>query len=70
MRYRLQYKERVMLNNLIGNVVYPTPTYRWKDIAITDNKEAITEALEKLKNSYGKQYNIDYRIEDTLVLQS
>ena len=42
---------------IIGNHSYPLPTYRWKDIVVSNDRAE----LEKLKlNAY------DYRIIDTL----
>ena len=67
MRYRLQQKERVSLKNLIGNVIYPTPTYRWEDIAVSDNIEVLNGMLEGLNKGIGKKYHIEYKIEDTLM---
>jgi hypothetical protein len=56
MRYRLQRKEPITRNYVIGNKIYPYPTFRWIDIYVPDSKEA----LEKIKPE-----NDDYRIEDT-----
>lgn len=55
-RYRLQRKETVALPNVLGNCSYPVYTYRWKDIAISDDREV----LERMKPD-----NKNYRIEDT-----
>ena len=41
MRYRLQRKESVSLPCIIGNHSYPLPSYRWKDIAVSDDLEAL-----------------------------
>ena len=66
-RFRLQQKERISRRNLIGNVYYPTPSYRWMDIAISND----LEALKKMKNEIStiKQIGFgEYRIEDTFNL--
>lgn len=55
-RYRLQRKETIARPNILGNCSFPVYTYRWKDIAVSDDREA----LEKLMDGSGK-----YRIEDT-----
>lgn len=56
MRYRLQYKELIARPNILGNHSFPIHTYRWKDIAASDDRAA----LEKMMLN-----NKDYRIEDT-----
>ena len=56
MRYRLQRKEAYAMRNILGNRSFPVHTYRWKDIAASDDRAA----LEKLMPNYK-----DYRIEDT-----
>ena len=57
LRYRLQRKEPYSMPCIIGNHSYPLPTYRWKDIVVSNDRAE----LEKLKlNAY------DYRIIDTL----
>lgn len=57
MRYRLQRKERVALPNVLGNHSMPVHTYRWKDIAASDDYEALFAMMPK--------GNAEYRIEDT-----
>ena len=57
MRYRLQRKERVALPNVLGNHSMPVHTYRWKDIAASDDYEALL-AITPTGNA-------EYRIEDT-----
>lgn len=56
MRYRLQRKEAYTTPNILGNRSFPVHTYRWKDIAASDDRAA----LEKLMPN-----SRDYRIEDT-----
>ena len=56
MRYRLQRKEPFSMPNILGNRSYPVKTYRWRDIAGSDD----LAALEKIKPA-----GSDYRIEDT-----
>lgn len=43
MRYRLQRKEPVAMPCVIGNHSMPLPSYRWKDIAGSDNLELLRE---------------------------
>lgn len=56
MRYRLQRKETVARPNILGNHSFPVYTYRWKDIAMSDDKNALEAMMLDQKN---------YRIEDT-----
>ena len=51
MRYRLQRKETIFMPCIIGNHSYPLPTYRWKDIAISDDRTAL-EAMIANKETY------------------
>ena len=53
--YVLQIKECTSKHYVIGNHSYPYPTYRWKDVAISESKEA----LEEMKIS-----NFEYRIDE------
>ena len=46
MRYRLQRRENYFIPNILGNCSQPVPTYRWKDILASNDKEA----LEKYVN--------------------
>lgn len=56
MRYRLQRKEPYTLPNILGNHSMPVHTYRWVDIAMSEDKKN----LEKIM-----PLNENYRIEDT-----
>lgn len=56
MRFRLQRKETIASPNILGGHSMPVYSYRWKDIAASDSKEA----LEKIMPNDGK-----HRIEDT-----
>lgn len=56
LRYRLQHKEQYVLPNILGNHNFPVYTFRWKDIAISDDKRA----LENMALN-----SVDYRIIDT-----
>ena len=56
LRYRLQRKEATTMPCVIGNHSYPLPTYRWKDVAMSDDKAA----LEAMIKDHAK-----YRIIDT-----
>ena len=55
-RYRLQRKETVAMPNVLGNTSQPVYTYRWKDVAVSDDKAALTDIMPQ-----GDRY----RIEDT-----
>lgn len=57
MRYRLQRKERFVLQNVLGNHSMPVHTYRWKDIAASDDYDALFAMMPK--------GDAKYRIEDT-----
>lgn len=57
MRYRLQRKEHVAMRNVLGNHSMPVHTYRWKDIAASDDRETLVAITPK--------DNAEYRIEDT-----
>lgn len=56
MRYRLQRKEQYVKSNILGNHSFPVYTYRWKDIAASNDRKE----LEKIMPS-----DMNYRIEDT-----
>ena len=56
MRYRLQYKEPIARPNILGNRSFPVHTYRWKDIAVSDDRAALEKMMPNDK---------EYRIEDT-----
>ena len=56
MRYRLQQKEPYTMPNILGNCSFPIHTYRWKDIAASDDYAALEKIMPNNKN---------YRIEDT-----
>ena len=58
-RFRLQRKERVAMPCIIGNRSFPLPTFRWKDIAISDD----ATALEDLRRCCEPAEN--YRVIDT-----
>lgn len=58
MRYRLQRKESIAMPNVLGNKSQPVYTYRWKDIAASDDKAV-------LENIFATLPQDKYRIEDT-----
>ena len=60
MRYRLQRKEQIVRPNVLGNHSFPVYTYRWKDIAASDDYTALEKLMQKSKA---------YRIEDTLPME-
>ncbi len=41
MRYRLQRRERYVLPNTLGGTSQPVYTYRWKDIATSDERDLL-----------------------------
>lgn len=58
MRYRLQYKEPIARPNILGGHSFPIYTYRWKDIAASDDLLALEKLLAGLPSE-------KYRIDDT-----
>lgn len=56
MRYRLQRKEPYTLPNILGNCSMPVHTYRWVDIAMSEDINELKKFLPTNEN---------YRIEDT-----
>ena len=54
MRYRLQRKEPYTMPNILGNHSMPVHTYRWKDIAISDDLEALKKAMPMKAQKVGK----------------
>ena len=55
-RYRLQRKEPYAMQNVLGNHSMPVHTYRWKDIALSNDLQGLREHIGNRK---------DYRIIDT-----
>ena len=55
-RYRLQRKEPYTMPNVLGNHSMPVRTYRWKDMALSDDFEELKKHLPN---------NEEYRILDT-----
>lgn len=63
-KYYLQKKESCWLPKIHMRCTFPvtlTKTYHWKDIAVSDNKEILTELMESLKIENPKN---EYRIEE------
>ncbi len=56
MRYRLQQKSAFAMPNILDNHSFPVHTYRWKDIAASDDRSALEKLMPNHEN---------YRIEDT-----
>lgn len=56
LRYRLQKKVPIARPNILGNHSFPVHTYQWKDIAASDDREALVKVMPNDR---------DYRIEDT-----
>ena len=48
--YRLERKERYVMPNILGNRSYPVPTYRWKTIAICEEKQPLEEVMKTMDN--------------------
>ena len=62
-KYRLQKKEQYIFPNVLGNHNYPVYSYRWSDIAVSDDKNSLSEYMNALKKNNPKS---EYRIEDCL----
>ena len=45
-RYRLQRKETYVKANILGNRSFPVYTYRWKDIAVSNDRGALEAILQ------------------------
>ena len=45
MRYCLQRKEQFVMPNILGNRSFPVYTYRWKDIAASDDRAALERLM-------------------------
>ena len=45
MRYRLQRKEPYTLPNILGNHSMPVYTYRWVDIAMSEDKKNLEKIM-------------------------
>lgn len=56
MRYRLQRKEGCYIPNTLGNHSFPVHTFRWKDVAASNDRTELEKLMPNQK---------DYRIEDT-----
>lgn len=46
--YFLERKEPISIKTVIGNKVYPLPSYRWKAIAVSDDEESLKKLMEKM----------------------
>lgn len=57
LRYRLQRKEPYTMPNIIGNRSMPVRTFRWRDVALSNDKESLERAAR------GRH---DLRVIDTL----
>ena len=51
-RFRLQRKDPISKPYIIGNRSYPYPTFRWKDIAASDDKSVLVDMLPTLGSRY------------------
>lgn len=51
-RYRLQRKESIARPNILGNRSYPVHTYRWKDVAVSDDKQALEAMIPSGSDKY------------------
>lgn len=57
--YFLERKEPYTMPNILGNHSMPVYTYRWKAIAVCEEKEPLEEQLTKLnKDNYRITSNI------------
>ncbi len=59
-RYRLQRKEQHVFPNVLGNHYMPVYSYRWKDIAVCDEREPLEDMRAKCAPPEA------YRVIDTL----
>ncbi len=59
-KYRLQVKTAIAMPNILGNHSMPVHTYRWTDIAVSNDKTAIEEHKAKLEQADSRR---EYRIE-------
>lgn len=57
LRYRLQRKEPYTMPNILGNHSMPVKTFRWRDVALSNDKESLERAAR------GRH---DLRVIDTL----
>jgi hypothetical protein len=69
MRFRLQFKEAIDKSYVIGNTFFPYHSYRWKDIAVSDDYQALEEYFDKKYPSSSKYRNL-FRIKDIMDGQS
>ena len=58
-RYRLQRKQTYAMPNVLGNRSFPVFTYKWIDIAVSDDFDSLKEYAGDLL------LDINYRIKDT-----
>lgn len=47
LRYRLQIKEPYTMPNILGNHSMPVKTFRWRDVAISNDREALERAAKR-----------------------
>jgi predicted transcriptional regulator len=59
-RYELQRKETVYMPNILGNHSMSVPTFRWKGIALSNDRSVFEEAIKGQE----KLYRIEDRGED------
>ena len=57
MRYRLQRKEQRVLPNVLGNHSFPVYSWRWKDIAASDDLNQL-EKYQAEQRLIGERYRI------------
>lgn len=53
--YFLERKELYVMPNILGNRSFPVHTYRWKAIAVCEEKEPLEKELQKMDE---KSYRI------------
>lgn len=49
--YFLERKEPYAMPNILGNQSFPVHTYRWKAIAMCEQKEPLEKELQKMDNT-------------------
>lgn len=59
--YFLERKEPYTMPNILGGHSMPVHTYRWKQIAVCEQREPLDEEIKQMKNKN------DYRIISNIV---
>ncbi len=57
-KFALQRKEAYAMPNILGNRSFPVHTHRWRDIALSDDKD---ELVKLIPSQCSANYRIDER---------